>query len=324
MQHFQSVLIVVGVLAIASVLVHGYMLSRKEKAAALESESEVDKIIESSDKNLEIDNGQSGLSINNQNVEDDEDYIDFSDALADEKDVASLNDGKTKEAVKDNNLDDFFSSETVKDNISSFSFNKNKKKKKKNKKSGANDVVKTATEQVDIATTAEQENITEQLAENIEVIEEPTELKVEQASEAKKQQDTEFFIIHVMTKDGNTIGGLQLLQFFLTSGFRHGDMSLFHRHLESDGTGPILFSIANTLAPGTFDSHEMGKFSTEGVSFFINAPKPDVDMKAAFDMMFRAVGQLADEFDCEILNEDRKPFSEQDFRAYEERLIRYL
>lgn len=321
MQHFQSVLIVVGVLAIASVLVHGYMLSRKEKAAALESESEADRIAESSDKSLKIDNDQNELSMNNQNEEDDEDYIDFSDALADEKEVVSLDDSKPKKVIKDNNLDDFFNSETVKNNISSFSFNKNKKKK--NKKSDVNEVEEVVTEPLVIEAATELENITEQLDENVEVIE-AAEPKVEAASEPEKQHETEFFIIHVMTKDEKTIGGLELLQFFLTAGFRHGEMSLFHRHLESDGTGPILFSIANTLAPGTFDSHEMEKFSTEGVSFFINAPKPDVDMKAAFDMMFRAVGQLADEFDCEILNEDRKPFSEVDFRAYEERLIRYL
>ena len=42
MQHFQSILIVVGLLAIGGVLIHGYLLSRKEKASLVEAPNHVD------------------------------------------------------------------------------------------------------------------------------------------------------------------------------------------------------------------------------------------------------------------------------------------
>ena len=131
------------------------------------------------------------------------------------------------------------------------------------------------------------------------------------------------FIFNVVAREGTTVRGHELLQFFLTAGFRFGDMSIFHRHENSDGTGPILFSIANMMQPGTFDLDKMEQFSSQGVSFFLSAPNEDINIKKAFDMMLLAVEQMAEEFDCVVLNEQRTPLTEQEFRNYHQRLLRY-
>jgi cell division protein ZipA len=134
---------------------------------------------------------------------------------------------------------------------------------------------------------------------------------------------SDVFIFNVVAREGTTVRGHELLQFFLTAGFRFGEMSIFHRHENSDGTGPVLFSIANMMQPGTFDLDKMEQFSSQGVSFFLSAPNDNINIKKAFDMMLLAVEQMAEEFDCVVLNEQRTPLTEQEFRNYHKRLLRY-
>ena len=68
----------------------------------------------------------------------------------------------------------------------------------------------------------------------------------------------------------------------------------------------------------------MEQFRSEGVSFFLTVPNNDINIKKAFDMMLFAVEQMAEEFDCMVLNESRKPLTEKEFRKYHERLLRHI
>jgi cell division protein ZipA len=307
MQHFQSILIVVGVMAIVSVLIHGYLLSRKEKTTALEFESDVDVLIEPSSNLSQAEMTNSDLSVSNEDETSEEDYIDFSNALSevnDDNEVIFLDGEK---GIRDTN-DDVFNSETIKENIISFNFDKSKNKNK-------------VTD--NIADLVLKEKSTDQVSHQTP-LKTSSAVKESENKDNNKEQIPDVFILNVVAKEDATIGGLQLLQFFLTSGFRYGEMSLFHRHLHSDGTGPILFSIANMMAPGTFDPHHMEKFNTQGVSFFITAPNQEINIQEAFEMMLTAVEQLSKEFDCIVLNAQREPLTEQQFRSYHERLMRYV
>ena len=143
----------------------------------------------------------------------------------------------------------------------------------------------------------------------------------EQMSSVK--EPTDIFVFNVVARDGSKLGGHELLQFFLTSGFRYGHMNIFHRHENSDGTGEVLFSIANMMAPGTFDLDSMEQFQSQGISFFLTAPNDKIDIKKAFDLMLRAVVQIADEFHCDVLNEQRGTLTEAQFIEYRSRLLQY-
>ena len=171
----------------------------------------------------------------------------------------------------------------------------------------------------------------ETLIEEIEAIEEVENNEEDPIVEAAMIEEDEavvqpqdLFIFNAVAKEGAQLGGHELLQFFLTSGFRFGEMSIFHRHEHSDGTGPILFSIANMMAPGVFDPDNMEQFKSEGVSFFLTAPNADIDVKASFEMMLRAVEQMAEEFDCIVLNAQREPMTEEQFIEYNHRLLHYI
>jgi cell division protein ZipA len=159
---------------------------------------------------------------------------------------------------------------------------------------------------------------------DIEVLVETVSVDAPESEYDEFIQPQDLFIFNVVAKEGVMLGGHEILQFFLTSGFRFGEMSLFHRHEHSDGTGPILFSIANMMTPGIFDLDTMEQFKSEGVSFFLTAPNKEIDIKASFELMLRAVEQMAEEFDCVVLNAQREPMTQEQFIEYNHRLLHYI
>lgn len=274
MQHFQPILIVIGVLAIAAVLIHGYILSRKQQVSQAQSNSDIDDLselgpISHADANV------TDIPVVCNNFDSGEDNDKFVVSVETEEHLdESLVVNRQDKAADDEQLPPASETKISEDGL-------------------------TETLESDDISSEQEEPIVEQEAQDI-------------------------FIFNVVAKENSEVRGHELLQFFLTAGFRFGDMSIFHRHLHSDGKGPILFSIANMMAPGTFDPEKMKQFSSEGVSFFLTAPNHDIDIKKAFDLMLVAVEQMAEEFDCVVLNAQREPLTEQQFRDYRERLLKYI
>ena len=60
----------------------------------------------------------------------------------------------------------------------------------------------------------------------------------------------EVVAINVIAKGDQPFDGARLLQSLLNSGMRFGDMSIFHRYANENGTGKIQFSMANGVEPG--------------------------------------------------------------------------
>lgn len=292
MQHFQPILIIIGLLAIAAVLIHGYLISRKNKTSETNASDHEQNIIDEQDN----DDLQT-FNINNSEHEDlDEPFINLQGDVreADDLIIANIN--------IENDNHDIQLDETVSNKIE-------------------NEVILES----DLDTLAESEASETEPSINNEQDDEVLAEQPPQVTKEKPMQDAQdIFIFNVVAKEDSYIRGHTLLQFFLTAGFRFGKMNIFHRHLHSDGTGPILFSIANMMAPGVFHPTKMKQLHSEGVSFFLTAPNDDINIKEAFDMMLVAVQQMADEFDCIVLNADREPMTEEQFREYHQRLLHYI
>lgn len=277
MQHFQLILIVIGVIAIGAVLVHGYLVSRKEKNPVTENVSDGEDLL-----SVETDaQSQDGI-------------------LGDVRIIRAGNEDE------DENCD--FSTLSQPDDIEDISFSENYL-----------DQEQDITESI----TLDNESF---VLDEVETITEEPELESEQVEHNPQpvQEPQDHFVFNVAAKEGKAVRGHELLQFFLTAGFRFGDMSIFHRHQHSDGTGPVLFSIANMMKPGVFDPENMEQFHSEGVTFFLTAPNDEINVKEAFDMMVVAVEQMAEEFDCVVLNGARKPLTKEQYIDYHKRLSRYI
>ncbi len=100
----------------------------------------------------------------------------------------------------------------------------------------------------------------------------------------------EVVVVNVMAKPGNYFYGDEMLPVLQHYGLRLGQMNIFHRHTEVDGTGPVMFSMANMVKPGTFALNGIENFATPGVSFFVQLPNRHGNMKAFEHMLATANG----------------------------------
>jgi cell division protein ZipA len=128
-------------------------------------------------------------------------------------------------------------------------------------------------------------------------------------SEQSKPIWKDVYVINIAARDGAYIYGRDLKHALRILGFRFGEMDIYHRHLEMDGQGEVLFSLINMIKPGTFDPSKMDKLMTSGVSMFMQLPSAGRGL-AHFDLMLKAADKLASEVDGLLFDAARKPLGE--------------
>jgi len=131
--------------------------------------------------------------------------------------------------------------------------------------------------------------------------------------------EQEVLVINVRASEEQPISGAALLPLFLTLGFKFGDQDIFHRHVNANGKGPVLFSLANMFKPGVFDIDNLETFQTKGVSLFMILPI-EGDAHQVFNMMHNAARKLAEEFGAQVLDGRRSVLTKQGLQQYAEKI----
>lgn len=139
------------------------------------------------------------------------------------------------------------------------------------------------------------------------------------AKTAGSEQEQEVLVLNVKAQEDGPISGAALLPLLLTLGFKFGDQDIFHRHVNANGKGPVLFSLANMFKPGVFDIDNLETFSTQGVSLFMILPI-EGDAHQVFNMMHNAARKIADEFNGSILDGRRSVLTKQGLQQYMEKI----
>lgn len=120
----------------------------------------------------------------------------------------------------------------------------------------------------------------------------------------------EVIALHVMARRSAQFHGDDLLNAFMDNDLRYGSMKIFHRHQAPDGVGPVLFSLANTVKPGTFDLNAMHDFRTSGVSLFMALDDLE-NPSDAFEQLLEVAHNLARELGGELKDESRSALTRQ-------------
>lgn len=146
------------------------------------------------------------------------------------------------------------------------------------------------------------------------------------------QQPEEVHIINVMAKAGTRFPGEALLSALMTENMKLGAMDIFHRHINDDGDGPVIFSLANMVVPGTFNLAQMKEFETPGVSLFLSLPLniedeggeiPDGLCIRAFDNMASTAKALVSALEGELKDENRSVMTQQTIEHARQRVVEY-
>lgn len=145
---------------------------------------------------------------------------------------------------------------------------------------------------------------------------EPVQAKAQQPE--RSDQPEQVLVIHLMAPKGEPMSGQLLLNTVVDNGLRYGEMKIFHRHVNDDGSGDVLFSMANAVNPGTFDLKEMPRQTVPGVTLFM-ALDDLADPEAAFTIMLNTVDKLAMGLQLNVLDESRSSMTRQTIDHYRQR-----
>ena len=133
---------------------------------------------------------------------------------------------------------------------------------------------------------------------------------------------SEVIVINILARSGEFFAGDQLMQSMLACDLRYGDMSIFHRYTNVDGTGKILFSVANGVKPGTFSIDELESTQTPALSIFMGLPGPQMPMQA-FALMVETARRLSLDLGGEMKDEQFSVMTQQTLEHYRQRIREY-
>lgn len=129
-------------------------------------------------------------------------------------------------------------------------------------------------------------------------------------------------VMHIMAKKEQLFEGSQLLEALLANGLRFGEMGIFHRHQYEDGSGPVHFSVANSVKPGTFNLDAMDDFETPGVTLFMNLEGLSNALDS-YAVMIKAAQSIAKSLQGELKDENRSALTKQTIEHYRQQIIEY-
>lgn len=127
--------------------------------------------------------------------------------------------------------------------------------------------------------------------------------------------EPQVIILSVVMPANQQMLGAVLLPSLLTLGLKYGEMNIFHRHEDNAGNGKVTFSLANIMNPGSFDLDSMENFATRGVSLFMTLPNAGASL-TVFEQMLNAAKQLSQEFNAQVIDENRNVMTKQTEQHY--------
>lgn len=136
---------------------------------------------------------------------------------------------------------------------------------------------------------------------------------------SKPEPQSDLFILYVMAKQVTGFSGKRFLEALEEVHLKYGDMQIFHRYENIDGTGQKMFSVASAIEPGTFELSNPDSCTTPGIILFFTANRVNHSI-TAFELMLRTAKLLATRLEGELKDESRRSFNAYTLEKYRERL----
>jgi cell division protein ZipA len=151
----------------------------------------------------------------------------------------------------------------------------------------------------------------------------PKQPEVQKKTASTEAQDKLPIVMFLLAKENRQFVGYELLQTLLSAGLRFGEGQLFHRHQFSNGQGPVLCSLAAATESGVFDLQNIGAFSVRGLCLFMHASYNSTIDEERFTVLLDTARQLSEGLDALLLDDKRRPLTEQRIARYYQLLNLY-
>jgi len=135
------------------------------------------------------------------------------------------------------------------------------------------------------------------------------------ATDTEIVDPNKIFILNVMAKQPGALLGKKLIRVFDEVHLFYGEMQIFHRYENADGSGRHMFSLASAVEPGFFDIASLESFVSPGLTLFFS-PTTRNQSIAAFELMLRTAKILAAALDGEIKDHNRRPLTLESIEKY--------
>ncbi|MCW9717876.1 MULTISPECIES: cell division protein ZipA [unclassified Avibacterium] len=136
-----------------------------------------------------------------------------------------------------------------------------------------------------------------------------------QVEEEQTTQAADFLMLYVVSPENRDFNGAELAKVLDDLGFLFGHQQIYHRHLDLSVASPVLFSAANIQQPGTFDPNNMADFYTVGIALFMQLPSHGNDL-VNLRMMIRAAKTIAEELGGFVLTDKQEIFDDNAEKTY--------
>ncbi len=130
----------------------------------------------------------------------------------------------------------------------------------------------------------------------------------------------DLIIFNLLANKDRPYVGYELLQALLAAGLRFGKMQIFHRYQQLNGGGPIIFSMASIVEPGTFELSKMGGFVCPGLVMFLRVSQQH-NLVESFELMLDTAHQLVDDLGGEICDERRQVLTDEQITEIRDRVL---
>ncbi len=137
--------------------------------------------------------------------------------------------------------------------------------------------------------------------------------------EAVAVGEGEIIVLQIMARHPNQFLGRKLLDVLNECHLYFGDMQIFHRYENIDGTGNVIFSLASAVEPGYFELSKMADLRSPGLTLFFTTTRPNQSI-AAFELMLRTAKQLAQRLEGELKDDKHRPLTPLSIENYRDRV----
>lgn len=145
-----------------------------------------------------------------------------------------------------------------------------------------------------------------------------------EASQSKFEQPELVISLILKADEDDVYQGKDFMPLLLSQGLRHGDLGIFHRHSGASGKpGPVMYSVANAIKPGTFELNNIERFETPAFAFFVSLPGP-TEPVAAFEGMVKTIRLLKTELGGQILDDTKSVYTEQTYQHQLDTIREYV